>query len=128
MIQSDKNKQYFKEFGGAMILYVVTVQVAMRLSLGLQAGAVQTGVLLLPAVPIALTIWAIVRHYRRSDEFIRKSTLEFIAISAAVTAGWTLTYGFLENAGFPRLSMFTVWPVMGAVWALLTIVHVIRYR
>lgn len=128
MTQREKNRQYFIEFGGAMILYVVTVQVAMRLGPGLHPGVVQMGVFMLPAVPVLLTILAIVRHYRRSDEFVRKSTLEFIAVAAAVTAGWTLTYGFLENVGFPRLSMFTVWPVMGAVWALLTVVHVIRYR
>ena len=128
MTQREKNRQYFIEFGGAMILYVVTVQVAMRLGPGLHPGVVQMGVFMLPVVPVLLTILAIVRHYRRSDEFVRKSTLEFIAVAAAVTAGWTLTYGFLENVGFPRLSMFTVWPVMGAVWALLTVVHVIRYR
>ena len=65
---------------------------------------------------------------RRSDEFIRKTTLEHIAIAAAITAGWTFTYGFLENAGFPRLSMFTVWPVMGAAWALLAIAENFRHR
>ena len=79
-------------------------------------------------LPILLAIWAIVRQVRRSDEFIRKTTMEHIAIAAAVTAGWTFTYGFLENAGYPRLSMFTVWPVMGAVWGGLTIVGAWRHR
>ena len=36
--------------------------------------------------------------------------------------------GFLENAGYPRLSMFTVWPVMGAVWAVLAIAENARNR
>ena len=62
------------------------------------------------------------------DFFIRKTTLEHIAIAAAITAGWTFTYGFLENAGYPRLSMFTVWPVMGAAWGLLAIVDNLRHR
>jgi hypothetical protein len=44
--------------------------------------------------------------------------LENLAVAAAVTAGASLTYGFLENAGFPKLSMFVVWPVMGAVWGV----------
>ena len=26
--------------------------------------------------------------------------------------------GVLENAGYPKLSMFWVWPVMGVVWGL----------
>ena len=51
-----------------------------------------------------------------------------MAIAAAVTAGWTFTYGFLENAGYPRLSMFIVWPVMGAVWGLLACIDTLRHR
>ena len=42
------------------------------------------------------------------DEYQRATYLETFAIGAAVTAGVTFTFGFLENAGFPRLSMFTV--------------------
>ena len=36
------------------------------------------------------------------DEFMRLRSLESIAIAAAVTAGVTFTYGFLEGAGFPE--------------------------
>jgi hypothetical protein len=75
-----------------------------------------------------LAVRAIVRQIRRSDEFMRKMLVEHVAITAAVTAGWTFTYGFLENAGYPKLSMFTVWPAMGAVWAILTIVEKVRHR
>jgi hypothetical protein len=57
------------------------------------------------------------------DEYARLKSLEAIAISAAFTAGWTLTYGFLENAGFPKLSMGVVWPVMGAVWGTVVCLH-----
>ena len=39
---------------------------------------------------------------------------------AAVTAALSFSYGFLESAGFPKLSMFWVWSVMGVVWALHT--------
>jgi hypothetical protein len=44
--------------------------------------------------------------------------LETIAIAFAITGGVTFTYGFLENAGYARLSMFTVWGVMGLSWGL----------
>ena len=47
---------------------------------------------------------------------MRLRSLEGLAVAAAVTAGLTLTYGFLESAGFPKLSMFWVWGVMGPVW------------
>ncbi|MEA1674025.1 hypothetical protein [Nitrospirillum sp. BR 11163] len=35
-----------------------------------------------------------------------------IGFAFAGTALLTFTYGFLEVAGFPRLSMFMVWPLM----------------
>ena len=38
--------------------------------------------------------------------------------SAAITAGLRFTCGFLENAGYPRLSMFTTWPLMAISWEL----------
>src|SRR2546427_6769491 len=64
----------------------------------------------------ALAVRAIVRLVRDTDEFLRKSMLEQLAIAAAGTAGITFTYGFLEMAGFSQLSMFIVWPLMGALW------------
>ncbi len=54
------------------------------------------------------------------DEFVRLRSLESIAVAAAVTAGLTFTYGFLESAGFPRLSMFWVWGIMGFTWGIHT--------
>jgi len=55
-------------------------------------------------------------------------SLESIAIAFGVTAGWVVTYGFMENAGYPRLSMFTVWMVMMLAWAIIAIVRGIAGR
>jgi len=62
----------------------------------------------------------VVRQIRRIDEYVRQTMLENLAIAAGVTAGLSFTYGFLETAGFPKLTMFAVWPVMGAAWFLMT--------
>jgi len=126
--QPSKKWVYFKELGGAMLLYTVVLILALTIGQRIPPGALQTAVYVSPMLPVLLAVWAIVRQIRRSDEFMRKTAVEHIAITAAVTAGWTFTYGFLENAGFPRLSMFTVWPAMGAVWGLLAIVENVRNR
>ena len=123
-----RNAKYVRELGGALVLYVAVLVVALSVGKGMQPGVAQTLLFVSPMIPFMLAVWAVVRQIRRSDEFIRKTTLEHIAIAAAVTAGWTFTYGFLENAGFPRLSMFTVWPVMGAAWGALTIADSLRHR
>ena len=81
-----------------------------------------------PVLAILLVIRAVVRQIRRSDEFIRKTTAEHLAIAATATAGITFTYGFLELAGFPRLSMFFVWPLMAAAWLATSAIDYLRHR
>ena len=128
MNQLQAKRRYFKELGFSMALYAVLLAGALWLSLDMQPGALRTVVLLTPMLAFLLALRAVVRAVRQSDEFIRKTTLEHLAIAAAVTAGVTFTYGVLEIAGFPKLSMFVVWPLMGGVWALTTIVDTLRHR
>jgi uncharacterized protein (DUF697 family) len=116
MREREANRQYFFEFGGTLVLYMVVLFGSIYFANSMLPSLARTLLLVAPGIPIALCVWAIARNFRRMDEFVRLQSLESIAIAAAVTAGWTLTYGFLENAGFPKLSMFWVWPVMGAVW------------
>jgi hypothetical protein len=55
------------------------------------------------------------------DEYIRRVLLENIAIGAAITASATFTYGFLETAGYPLQSMFSVWVVLGGSVGVVTL-------
>ncbi len=54
---------------------------------------------------------------------MRKFTLENIALAAALTAGVTFTYGFMETAGFPKLSMFVVWCVLCGAFGVASLVR-----
>ena len=53
----------------------------------------------------------------------RRRLLESIGLAFAISAALTFSYGFLETAGFPRLSMFTVWIVMAGSLALVTLLR-----
>lgn len=116
MREREAHRKYFLELGISMALYCAVLFGSLFLAKKMDDGTVRTALLLTPVIPIGLAIWAIARQFRRMDEFVRLQMLEGLAIAAAVTAGLSLTYGFLEGAGFPRLSMFWVWPVMGFVW------------
>lgn len=115
--------RYFIELFGGFALYAVVLVVSIDVGRPMPAGIVRTLIEVSPMIPFLLVVWIIVRGIRRLDEYQRLLQLESIAIAAGVTAGWTFTYGFLENSGFPLLSMFNVWPVMGAVWGVVTIVR-----
>lgn len=114
------NRTYLREFFGAMFVYTILLVAANKLGRPMADGLARTLALASPMIGVLLVIWAIARHFRRVDEFIRLHTLENMAIAAAVTGGMTFTYGFLENAGFPLLSMFIVMPLMFGIWGIVT--------
>lgn len=102
-------KAYLTELGGSLLLYTALVIIASYAGRLMEDGMARTLVLVSPMIGFGLALWAIARHFARVDEYIRRLLLESVALAAAITAGLTFTYGFLETAGFPRLSMFVVW-------------------
>ena len=116
MKEREANRKYRLEMIAATLLYSILLIVSLYLAKPMEEGLARTLLLLSPGLPVFLVVWAIARHFKRMDEFMRLRSLEGIAIAAAVTAGLSLSYGFLESAGFPRVSMFWVWGVMGIVW------------
>ena len=128
MSQRANTWMYLRELGGAILFYTLLLGLSLTVGQRMAPGALRTAVFILPMAGFLVVAWAVARQIRRSDEFMRKTTLEYLAIAAAVTAGWTFTYGFLENAGYPKLSMFIVWPVMAAVWGVLACVDRLRHR
>ena len=106
------NKAYFRELFGAIALYTILLVGAISFGRPMAPGALRTVVLLSPMIGFGLAIWAIVRHLQREDEYRRKRLLENVSLGAAITAALTFSYGFLETAGYPKLSMFVVWCVL----------------
>lgn len=123
MLEKQARNRYLVELFAGLGIYMILLMAALKYAPGMPAGALRTAVMVSPMFGFALGVWAIVRQMARMDEYLRQQTLEAIGIAAAVTAGWTFTYGFLENAGFPRMSMFMVWPVMGGVWGVVVCVR-----
>jgi hypothetical protein len=109
-------KPYYREMAAAFALYAVLLFSSIHFGRPMTDSLLRTVVLASPIAGFGLMLLAIARHLRRIDEYLRQRLLETFALAAAITAGVTFTYGFLETAGFPRLSMFTVWPIMGIAW------------
>jgi len=105
-------KIYFRELLAALALYTILLMAAIRFGRPMEPGLLRTAVLLSPMIGFGAGIWAIVRQIGRADEYIRMRLLENVSLAAAITAGLTFSYGFLETAGYPKLSMFTVWCVL----------------
>ena len=121
-------RAYRNELWTAIAVYVVLLAGSIRFGRPLDDGPLRTIVLLAPMIGFGLMIRAIARHVARIDEYQRQRLLEGIALAFAITGAVTFSYGFLETAGFPKLSMFSVWMVMGASWALVSAVRCLYAR
>ena len=111
-------RRYLAELGGSIVIYMALMAPAVVWGDGMPDGALKTALAVTPMAGFLLMIWAMARQVQRMDEYVRGQVLENIAIAAAITAGVTFTYGFLESAGYPRLSMFTVWGVLAGSLAV----------
>jgi hypothetical protein len=81
-----------------------------------------------PVVPTIFALFAFVRFLGRMDELQRRIQLEALGFGFGATAILTFAYGFLENAGLPRLSYIWVLPAMVALWGIGGAVAARRYR
>lgn len=121
-------KTYNKELGLSVVLYVIVLFASIFVAKTLEAGALQTAVVLTPVLPGMLTLRAIIRHLNRQDEFMRVYMLEIIAIAGGVTAFLSFTYGFAEGVGFPKLNGFVHYGMFMATWLLVVIIRKFKER
>lgn len=79
-------------------------------------------------LPLTLMLLTCLRWLSALDEFYRRIFLEAIAFSAVVTAFCTFGYGFLQSVGWPAVSLWSVWAVMGPLWVVGLFVAKRRYQ
>jgi len=122
-------RRYLLEFGAGMAGYGVVLAASIYLlKTGSPDAPMREILSLLPMLPALAICWAVIRQLRRMDELQRKMQFEALGLAFAATALVTFSYGFLEGVGFPRISMFVVWPVMAVFWLIGTLISHLRYR
>jgi hypothetical protein len=122
-------RRYVLQLLASLIVYVIllTASVIAVQHLNVQ-GAWRYLLILLPLLPVAAIVPAVLRYFRDTDEFERGIMTESLAIAAGVTAVFSVTYGFLESAGLPRLSAWYTWLVVMGSWAIARILLRRRYQ
>lgn len=120
--------RFIVHFWLAMAVYMTAVIASSYLLNKIPAGTLRIASALLPVLPMIAVATVVIRHIRHLDELARKVHLEGLAVGFVGTALITFSYGFLETAGFPRLSMFMVWSLMGPLWAVGSFFAWRRYR
>ena len=121
-------RRYLFEFGGAMAAYVLVVLLSSWAVHDHPTADWRFAVAVTPIVPALFAMWAVLRHVRRLDERERLIQLQALTASTVVVGMVTFTYGFLEAAGAPSVSLVWVLPALIAVWGVGVAVANLRDR
>ncbi len=108
--------RYALEYGAALVAYLGSIFLCVPAALRAADPGRRVLLVSVPAAASLLLAVAVVRHFRRIDEFLRKRLVESLAVAGAVTGVWTLAYGFFELAGCPRPSAW--WVLAGVAVAM----------
>ncbi|WP_036166847.1 hypothetical protein [Massilia sp. 9096] len=128
MYEKRVSRAYNLELLVSLAVYALLLLASIRFGRPMDEGLPRSLVLLAPMIGFALMIRALVRHAARIDEYQRVRLLENVALAAAITAALSFSYGFLETAGYPRLSMFAVWIALAGSFALVCATRAWRER
>jgi len=124
-----KSRQYLKELTATLVVYGVLLVGSIELVTHVAVARPWRDVIALsPMLPAAAMAWVILRELRRMDELQRRIQLEALGFSFAGTAILTFSYGFLEGLGYPKLSMFSVWPILAVLWVVGLVLARRRYQ
>ncbi|MBR7746905.1 hypothetical protein [Undibacterium baiyunense] len=116
-------KKYSSELGISIVLYTAVLFASIYIAKPMENGWLRTAIVLTPIFPALGAFWAIIRHFRRMDEYMRVWLLEALALAGGLTAVFSFSYGFLEGMGYPKLSGFVIYVVFMGSWGLITLVR-----
>lgn len=106
-----------RKFTPPLVLLVVLAVVMVAFTLGLVPRALQVPVALVPIVPLAWIVSRIAAQIRRCDEMQVRTQLDALAVAFALVALATYAYGLLQlYAGFAKVNLVCIWPVMMPAW------------
>ena len=91
-------RRYYREFVPAMVAYVVIMLFGWPYVRHIDQPVLKAALALLPVIPIALVIRAMVRLVLGSDELEQRTHLVGLAVATAVVAVLSLAGGFLAAA------------------------------
>lgn len=111
-------KRYTFEVIALMVTYTILLFLSIWVLQKIATSPWRIPVAVLPAVPLLFVVWSAIRFIRKMDELQKTIHLEAVTFSFLVTTVVTLTYGFLENAGLPHVSVLYVPIFMCVLWGV----------
>ncbi|MFZ6801327.1 hypothetical protein [Undibacterium sp. Di24W] len=121
-------KQYGLELGLSLLIYMIVLFTSIYFAKTMEDGLLRTLTVLTPCIPALGALWAIVRQFKRLDDYLRVWLLEVLAIAGAITTIFSFSYGFLEGIGYPKLSGFITYAIFMGSWCAITCIRKVMER
>ena len=115
-MMNESCKRYRKQSLLALGIYAVVLVASIEAISKFNLGWWRIPIAITPVLPCLLVVRAMLGFFSRCDELQIRIHLQSLAFAFACTAILTLTYGFLQNVGFPSVNWVWVWPLMGSLW------------
>lgn len=123
-----KNYRNLFELIAAIALYIVVLVGSLKALNFIEIQWLKIVVSLMPILPALMIALIIIKQFKRFDELQQKIQLQALGLAFVGTALISFSYGFLENVGFPKLTMFIIWLMMAILWSIATAVGTWKYR
>ncbi len=111
-------RKYLLEFGGTMLAYVVILYVSILFLKAYPDSSWRIPMALVPVIPLVFALIAVIRGIRRMDEMQRRIQFEAVAFAFCAAILGSISYGFLENVGFPPINWIWIGAGMIALWGI----------
>jgi hypothetical protein len=124
------DKRYLREFLPAMLAYTIVMLTVWPLARHTDDRTIRALIALVPVIPIAFAIRAIIRHILAADEMMQRVHLEALAISAGIVAVASLIGGFLAAAEVVTLDgsiLIWVFPAIAGTFGIARMLVQRRY-
>lgn len=124
-----KSKRYAIELSSALAVYAALLVGSIELLQHVALASPWRDLVALSPMAAAVAVpWIVLREMRRMDELQMRIQFEALGFAFAGTAILTFSYGFLEGLGYPKLSMFMVWPILAVLWIVGLVLARRRYQ
>lgn len=122
------DRRYGFEMLGGFLAYAIVLSVSLSFLKGYPESSWRIPFSLAPVIPIAFMMGAVIRGVRRMDEMHKQIQLEALVFAFCATMFLSISYGFLENVGFPSVNWMWVGFSMVALWGIGGAIASMRYR
>ena len=121
-------RRYIFDLTGSLLAYAIVLVASLSFLKAHPESSWRIPVTLAPVIPIVFMIIAVIREVRQMDEMHKQIQLEALVFAFCATVPLSISYGFLENIGFPSVNWMFVGCGMMGLWGIGVAVASMRYR